>query len=155
MINCSARLAFKAPKSSHISLLIYDLHRLPISKRIHYTISLICFHIVSGTAPPYLSELLYIYSPSRSLRSASDIPCSKDGQEDPGGEILSIHRTCDLELSSSLCQAFVSTLFLQVKTEHSSLLFCILISRFPTFHSTNPSPVMHVSGVCVCVCVCV
>ena len=89
MINCSARLIFKVPKSAHITPFLYDLHWLPISSRIQYKIALICFHIVSGTAPPYLSELRHLYSPSgtappylselrhlyspsRSLRSASD-----------------------------------------------------------------------------------
>ena len=113
VINCSARLIFKVPKSVHIIPFLYDLHWLPISSRIQYKIALICFHIVSGTASPYLCEILHLYSPSRSLRSASDtrIPCSWDGQEDPRGEILSIHWTCSLELTSSLCQAFVFTLF--------------------------------------------
>ena len=46
-------------------------HRLPINSRIQYRIALTRFNIVSGTAPPYLSELLRLYSPSRSLRSAS------------------------------------------------------------------------------------
>ena len=32
--------------------------------------------------------------------------------EDPGAEILSMRITCDLELSSYLCQALVVTLFL-------------------------------------------
>ena len=40
--------------------------------RIQYKIALACFHIISGTAPSYLSELLHLYSPSCSLRSASD-----------------------------------------------------------------------------------
>ena len=64
VINCSARLICKAPKSAHVTPLLYDLHWLPISSRIQYKIALICFHIVSGTAPPYLSELLHLYSPS-------------------------------------------------------------------------------------------
>ena len=72
VIHCSARHIFKVPKSAHISPFLYDLHWLPISSRIHYKIALICFHVVSGTAPPYLSELLHLYSPSRSLRSAAD-----------------------------------------------------------------------------------
>ena len=55
-INCSARLICKAPKSA----LLYGLHWLPISSRSQYKIALICFHIVSGTAPPYLSELLHL-----------------------------------------------------------------------------------------------
>ena len=72
------------------------------------------------------------------------------GQEDPGGEILSIHRTCDLELSSAICQTFFFTFFFYVKTENPPLLFRTLICRFLSSHSTNPSPVMHV---CLCVCV--
>ena len=36
-----------------------------------------------------------------------------EGQKDPEGEILSVHWTCNLELSSSLCQAFVFTLLSQ------------------------------------------
>ena len=58
--------------SADISPSLYDFHWLPISSRIQYKIALICFHIVPGTGPPYLSELLHLYSPSRSLRSSSD-----------------------------------------------------------------------------------
>ena len=72
VINCSARLTFKVPKSAYITPFLYDLHWLPVSSRIQYKIALICFHVVSGTAPPYLSELLHLYSSSRSVRSAAD-----------------------------------------------------------------------------------
>ena len=71
VINCSTRFIFKVPKFAHITPFLYDLHWLPISSWIQYKIALICFHIVSGTAPPHLSELLHLYSP-RSLRSAAD-----------------------------------------------------------------------------------
>ena len=64
----SARLIFKVPKSARITPFLYDLHWLPISRRIQYKIALIYFHIVSRTAPPYLSEVLHLYSP----RSAAD-----------------------------------------------------------------------------------
>ena len=64
VINCSARLICKAPKSAHVTPLLYDLHWLAVSSRIQYKTALICFHIVSGTAPPYLSELRHLYSPS-------------------------------------------------------------------------------------------
>ena len=40
--------------------------------RIQYKMALVWFHTVSGTAPPYLSELLHLCSPSRSLRTAAD-----------------------------------------------------------------------------------
>ena len=74
VINRSARLTCKAPKSALITPLFYDLHWLPISSRIQYKIALICFHIVSGIAPSDFSELLRLSSPPRSLRSASDTP---------------------------------------------------------------------------------
>ena len=37
-----------------------SLHWLPISSRIQYKIALTCFHIVSGTAAPYLSMSCFI-----------------------------------------------------------------------------------------------
>ena len=45
-----------------------------------------------------------------------------EGQKDPEGEILSVHWTCNLELSSSLCQAFVFTLLSQNWKPISSLV---------------------------------
>ena len=72
VINSSARHIFRVPKSAHITPFLYDLHWLPISSRVQYKIAVICFHFVSGTAPPYLSELLHLCSPSRCLRSAAD-----------------------------------------------------------------------------------
>ena len=72
VINCSARLIYKASKSAHFTPLLFDLHWLPITSRIQHKIALTCFHTVSGTASPYLSELLHLYSASRSLSAASD-----------------------------------------------------------------------------------
>ena len=61
VMNFSARLICKAPKSAHITHL-----RFPI-----YNIALICLNFFSGTAPPFLSELLHLYCPSRSLHTYS------------------------------------------------------------------------------------
>ena len=72
VVNSTTHLICKDPKSARITPSLYYLHWLPISSRIQCKIVLICFHIVSGTAPPYLSELLHLYPPSRSLHSASD-----------------------------------------------------------------------------------
>ena len=70
-----------------------------------------------------------------------------------GGQVLSIHWSCHLELPSSLCHAFSSLSYWVrplLRTDFLSLPF-----------STIPSPVMPalvvcvcVCGVCVCVCVC-
>ena len=48
------------------------LHWLPISERIKYKVSYICFSAINDSGPHYLSELLYVYTPSRTLRSFSD-----------------------------------------------------------------------------------
>ena len=54
------------------SILVETLHWLPVTHRIQYKISTICFNSISGTAPRYLSDLLQPYTPARQLRSACD-----------------------------------------------------------------------------------
>ena len=48
------------------------LHWLPISERIKYKVACMCFNAINGSGPAYLSELLHVYTPSRTLRSSSD-----------------------------------------------------------------------------------
>ena len=48
------------------------LRWLPIAQRIDDKISSLCYDVVSDTAPLYLSDLLWLYVPSRSLRSSAD-----------------------------------------------------------------------------------
>ena len=45
---------------------------LPIRKRIKYKVTCMCFSVINGSGPAYLSELLHVYTPSRTLRSFSD-----------------------------------------------------------------------------------
>ena len=52
--------------------LLQQLHWLPVSERIKYKTACMCYNATTGSAPSYLSELLRLYSPSRSLRSSSD-----------------------------------------------------------------------------------
>ena len=70
--NNAARLIFKRKKTDHISPLLAQLHWLPIAKRIQYKLDTICYKCLSNAAPDYLTSLLNIYKPSRTLRSASD-----------------------------------------------------------------------------------
>ena len=121
-INYSARLICKAPKSSHITPLLCDLHWLPISSQIQYKIALICFHIVSGTAPPHFFWLLNL-TLLLVLAQILGYFVFLGWAGGAGGEILSIHRSCDLELSSSLCQAFIFTLFFKSKFKLKTHLF--------------------------------
>ena len=48
------------------------MHWLPISERIKYKVACVCFSAIIGSGPAYLSELLYVYTPSHTLRSPSD-----------------------------------------------------------------------------------
>ena len=74
--NFAARLILMAPRHHHSTPLLKKLHWLPISERIKYKVACMCFHAINGSGPTYLSELLHIYTPSRTLRS--QIPaCSK------------------------------------------------------------------------------
>ena len=57
---------------SHVSPILAKLHWLPTAQRIDYKISSLCYNVVSDTAPLYLSDLLCLYVPSRSLRSSAD-----------------------------------------------------------------------------------
>ena len=105
---------------------------------------------------------LFSFSFSSFSLRYSDFPCPKSVQEDSWGEILSVYRTCHLELSFFFCQACHVTLLFQVKIENSPLLFCLLISHFLSSVSIKPMTTMLVflRGVCGdgvggCLCTCV
>ena len=58
--------------SWHPVITTEKLHWLPISERIKYKVACMCFSAINGSGPAYLSELLHVYTPSRTLRSSSD-----------------------------------------------------------------------------------
>ena len=62
----------KHKKLVHVQPILQSLHWLPIRARTHYKISTLCFNVITGTGPQYLSELLHPYTPSRDLRSSAD-----------------------------------------------------------------------------------
>ena len=70
--NAAARLVCNAKKSDNIHPILETLHWLPVTHRIQYKMSTICFSSISGTAPQHLSDLIQPYTPARQLRSASD-----------------------------------------------------------------------------------
>ena len=69
--NFAARLLLLALRHHHSTPLLKKLHWLPISERIKYKVACMCFSAINGSGPAYLSELLHIYTPSRTLRSSS------------------------------------------------------------------------------------
>ena len=70
--NSEAGLIFHCPKQNHISSLHMSLHWLPITARKEYKLSYISHSFFLGVSPIYLSDLLSVYTPKRSLCSSSD-----------------------------------------------------------------------------------
>ena len=71
MQNAAACLLTGTRRYDHISPVLSALHWLPVRFRIHFKILLFVFKSLHGLAPPYISELLVPYVPTRSLRSAN------------------------------------------------------------------------------------
>ena len=70
--NNAARLILGISKREHISPHLASLHWLPIDSRIKYKLACICYNCMSTNSPPYLSDLLTVYTAARQLRSSTD-----------------------------------------------------------------------------------
>jgi len=53
------------------SALLQNLHWLPIEWRVHFKLATLAYKALHIVQPPYLSELLQQYEPTRTLRSSS------------------------------------------------------------------------------------
>ena len=67
--NHSARLVLKKRKRDNVTHMLVTLHWLPVSAHITYKIAVLCHKCINKKAPSYLSDLIQLYVPSRSLRS--------------------------------------------------------------------------------------
>ena len=70
--NNATPLILGISKREHISLHLASLHWLPIDYRIKYKLACICYNCMSTHSPPYLSDLLTVYTAARPLRSSSE-----------------------------------------------------------------------------------
>ena len=70
--NCAARPEVRALPYVHITPILRHLHWLPVRARISYKTVCLCFNAITSFTRAYLSDLLHLYSPSRSLRSSAD-----------------------------------------------------------------------------------
>ena len=71
--NTVARNVTRAGKQAHSKDLLEQLHWLPVSFLVDYKILLLTFRALHGLAPVYLSQLLTVYRPTRTLRSHSQL----------------------------------------------------------------------------------
>ena len=64
------RLVLRKSGNASATALLRTLHWLPVKARIQYKIACLCFQsIYQNSIPPYISDLLHPYCPSRTLRS--------------------------------------------------------------------------------------
>ena len=68
--NTAARLTVCMKKTDHITPVLKKLHWLPVNDRITFKLLLLTYKSLNGLAPVYINELLYHYTPCRSLRSS-------------------------------------------------------------------------------------
>ena len=160
VINCSACLIFKVPKSAQITPFLYDLHWLPNSGRIQYKIALICFHIVSGTAP-HTSLRYFISTLLLALFAQLQILASSMFLEWAGGpwgrDLFNTLDLCSGTPFLSLSGICLHSLLVS-RNWKLSLLLCILICHFTNSYMYLWCVCVWGGGgglhTCVCVCVC-
>ena len=70
--NCAARLVAGQPRAARICQVLKELlkHWLPVEQRITFKVLLLTFKALNNLAPPYPSQLIVPYNPTRNLRSA-------------------------------------------------------------------------------------
>ena len=74
--NTAARL-INGAKNDHIMPILEELHWLPIRYRIQYKILLLVYKCLHGLAPQYLTELIKLRCPPRTLRSSNRLVLEK------------------------------------------------------------------------------
>jgi len=73
--NTAARLLTGAGRRDHISLVLRQLHWLPVQRRVDYKLACFVFSSLSGHAPPYLADDIHLVSESH-RRSSTDRSCA-------------------------------------------------------------------------------
>jgi hypothetical protein len=71
--NAAARLTIGSRRYDPISPHLKALHWLPVRQRIEYKIAMLTFRSLDGSAPKYLSDLITLYRPTRTLRSSQSL----------------------------------------------------------------------------------
>ena len=90
--NNLARVVAGSRRRDHIMPVLFDLHWLPISKRIDYKTATITLRAYHEGAPQYLSDLVCKYQPTRNLRSTSQsrVVVPKGLSSDTGSQSFSV-----------------------------------------------------------------
>ncbi len=69
---CSGMTGLQRTQNGPCHTSLFFLHWLPVTARIKFKTLMLAYRTATGSAPSYFHSLMAIYSPSRSLRSASE-----------------------------------------------------------------------------------
>ena len=149
--NFAARLVLLAPHHHHSTPLLEKLHWLPISEHIKYKVTCMCFSAINGFGPACLSELLHVYTPSRTLRSSSDTRMLEIQQYKPKTHGFYTFSCFGPHIWNSLPQdlrhcSTPSSFKAKLKTFISS-------QYFPPSTNNNTQFLLQSLWECVCVCI--
>ena len=70
--NAAARLVFNQPKRAHVTLLLIDLHWLPVAACIKFKSLMLAYRVLAGSAPTYLNALVRANVTPRMLHSSNE-----------------------------------------------------------------------------------
>ena len=70
--NTAARLILRGNRRSSATMMLHELHWLPIKKRVMYKLFLMVYKSQHDMVPDYITAHLLDYTPSRLLRSSED-----------------------------------------------------------------------------------
>ena len=74
--NAAARIITRTSRSVHITPVLRSLHWLPVHRRVEFKLLVYAFKSIHQQAPPYMTEMLTRYRPSRTLRSSNSVTLS-------------------------------------------------------------------------------
>jgi len=69
--NKAAKMITRSSAREHVKPILKSLHWLPVKERVDYKIACLIYKCLNEEAPSYLSELVEVHAPSRSLRSGT------------------------------------------------------------------------------------
>ena len=70
--NRAARIITRTKSRDHITPILHQLHWLPVYCRINFRLMVHVYKCLHNASPSYLTEMLSLYQPGRSLRSSKD-----------------------------------------------------------------------------------
>ena len=110
--------------------LLSELYWLPVRHRVSYKIAELTFKALHlDLSPPYLQQCVQIYSPARSLRSASSYTQVQSRSHSAAGDCTYRPRGChSLECVTCLCYLQRLTAIIQISLEDLSLCIGIHVT---------------------------